>query len=160
MSSRFHDPSKRATAIADYYASGDTAVVVAARHDIPRATFAGWVNDSEDDGIELTGGAWVAQGGIQRWVPGAEPVAEPVAEVIAYDSLIACPTCHARAHETCRTESGHTTTPHGSRLIGRLCICGEPLAPRRRYCDPCRDETDRRNKRESSRRTRGAGMAA
>ena len=41
--SRHHDPAKREAAIADYYASNDTAVVVAARHGIPRATFAGWV---------------------------------------------------------------------------------------------------------------------
>jgi transposase-like protein len=65
--SRHHDPAKREAAIADYYASNDTAVVVAARHGIPRATFAGWVKGR--DGIALEGGRWVLDpvARVQRW---------------------------------------------------------------------------------------------
>jgi transposase-like protein len=67
--SRHHDPAKREAAIADYYASNDKAADVAARHGIPRATFAGWVG-KRSDGIALEGGRWVLDpvARVQRWV--------------------------------------------------------------------------------------------
>lgn len=70
--------------------------------------------------------------------------------------LIACPTCHARLDESCRTPSGHTTTEHGSRLAGRRCPCGMALAPRRRLCDLCRDEYLQEGKNAHGRRRRAA----
>lgn len=60
--------------------------------------------------------------------------------------LIACPTCHAKVTESCRSQTGHRTTPHGSRLVPRLCVCGSLLAPRRRYCNGCRDRIDAANR--------------
>lgn len=73
--------------------------------------------------------------------------------------LIACPACRAKVTETCRTSSGHTRTPHDCRLAPRLCICGAVLAGHRRYCDFCRDEVNRINKRDHLRRRRAQQRA-
>lgn len=60
--------------------------------------------------------------------------------------LIACPSCHARVTECCRTKSGHTTRDHSCRLVPRLCPCGTPLLPRKRYCVPCGVRIDKENR--------------
>lgn len=67
--SRYPDAIRDA-AIADYYASGDDAQDVAARHGIPRSTFGKWVNQShvpepEVDPFEYVGG-WINDRGIMR----------------------------------------------------------------------------------------------
>lgn len=74
------------------------------------------------------------------------PKPDKPAKALDVSQLIACPTCRAKVTESCRTRSGHTTKPHGSRLAPRLCPCGSLLAPRRRYCDPCRDRIDAENR--------------
>lgn len=92
---------------------------------------------------------WIQRGPIKVAVEVPDeppPVAAPEPEPRRIHDLIACPTCHARVDETCRTRSGHTTTPHSSRLAPRLCPCGSQLAARRRYCDPCRDRIDQANR--------------
>jgi hypothetical protein len=73
---------------------------------------------------------------------------------VSIHALIACPTCHARLDESCRTPSGHTTTAHGSRLASRRCPCGAALGYRRSLCDDCRDERLRASKRAYLRRRR------
>ncbi|MDB5716491.1 MAG: hypothetical protein JWO15_3888 [Sphingomonadales bacterium] len=108
------------------------------------------------DEYELTGGRWVPADGIMRWVE--TPVEAPTP--INLHALIACPTCRARVDQTCRTRSGHTTTPHQSRLAPRLCQCGALLDWRRRYCEPCAVEAVRVIKRESQRRIRAARKEA
>jgi len=104
-----------------------------------------------DDGLE--GGRWVLGAGrVLRW--------EFSAAVINTTLLLACPTCHAKVSETCRTRSAHTTTPHDSRLAPRLCQCGAAMRSRARYCDLCRVAANRRSKRESQRRIRAAQKEA
>ena len=90
----------------------------------------------------LTDGHWETVRGIQRWV----------GELV----VIACPTCHARADQMCRTASGHTTTPHGGRLIPRCCPCGAQVKGRRWLCDPCRSEATRQSNRLSRERRRAS----
>jgi len=50
----------RRAAVADYYASNDTAAEVAARHGIPRSTFGAWVNGRRDE-LAYVGG-WEVRG--------------------------------------------------------------------------------------------------
>lgn len=117
----------------------------------------------------LTGGAWIVVRGVSRWVAEQSPADvaaeadEPNLAIVGPPSvagLIACPTCHARVGQTCRTKTGHTTTPHFSRLVPRLCQCGALLASKSRYCPPCRDEVNRVNKRDYLRRRRAARRVA
>lgn len=115
-------------------------------------TFGGY---DPDDG--LTEGRWVRDGLTMRWVGVVPPEPDPEP---APGTFKACPTCHARVAQTCRTKSGHTTTPHLSRLAPRLCICGELLARRARYCQPCRDAALRESKLESQRRIRAHAKEA
>ena len=105
----------------------------------------------------LAWGEWRRVGLVLRWVPGAPP---PVTPAVNVTSLLACPTCHAKVGQTCRTCTGHATTMHGSRLTARLCRCGAVLAPRRRYCDPCRDAALQEAKNASARRRRAERRAA
>ena len=68
----------RAAAIADYYATGDTAKDVADRHGIARSTFSKWVNQSDDHetrvyeplayagSTEFDPSAWEVRGGVLR----------------------------------------------------------------------------------------------
>lgn len=60
----------RIAAINDYHTSGDTASAVAARHGIPRSTFAKWVRGDRAEKIALTGGRWVMdqRRRVQVWV--------------------------------------------------------------------------------------------
>ena len=95
----------------------------------------------------LEDGAWTKRGHIVVWVPDAPPPRK-----VDLSTLIACPTCHARVDQTCRTRSGHTTTAHANRLVRRKCGCGGELEGKRRYCDDCRDERNRVNKRAYYRR--------
>ena len=69
--------------------------------------------------------------------------------------LIACPTCHARVDQPCRSASGHTTT-HSNRLAPRLCPCGMTLKPRRTLCDWCATQSIKATKRAYARRKRAA----
>ena len=93
---------------------------------------------------------------VQVWVetPGAQRVEE-----VDLSELLACPTCHARVDQTCRTKSGHRTTPHGNRIVPRQCKCGRALAPRKRFCDECRAETRRSTKRAWDQRRKAAERA-
>lgn len=108
----------------------------------------------ETDDIALTDGRWVIdpRTRVMRWKPNPEE--PPAPEPTDLHRYIACPTCHARIDETCKTVSGHSTSPHGSRLAGRLCRCGNDLPRQRRMCDTCRDDRNRINKLESQRRLR------
>lgn len=64
MNARFHANARREAAVADYYASNDTAAEVAARHGIPRSTFHGWVGEKRDE-LAYSGG-WEVRGGVSR----------------------------------------------------------------------------------------------
>lgn len=108
------------------------------------------------DDTALEGGRWVLRGNIQVWVP-EDPFAWGLVRTERkLADLIACPSCHAKVTEPCRTSSGHTTTPHSCRLTGRLCECGATLTSQRRMCDPCRDDSLRVSKRDYLRRRRAA----
>lgn len=71
-------PATKAAAIADYRKSRESYADVAARHGISRATLHTWVNPTvrpkrggftwAEKDIVLTGGRWVNDRGIQRWV--------------------------------------------------------------------------------------------
>lgn len=103
----------------------------------------------------LTDGHWETVRGIQRWV--AEPGMEPRQTASTpFDQLTACPTCHARVDQMCRTATGHTTTPHGGRLIARCCPCGAQVKGKRWLCEPCRAEATRESNRLSRQRRRAA----
>lgn len=102
-------------------------------------------------------GQWAKKGLVRVWVPNDEPERDTRTWLA---DLIACPTCHAKVTETCRTRSGHTTTPHGSRLAPRLCLCGSLLAPQRRLCDPCRKSAIQASKNEHLRRIRAGNRYA
>lgn len=62
MSGPQHPDARREAAVADYYASNDTASEVAARHGIPRSTFHGWVGEKRDE-LAYRGG-WEVRGGV------------------------------------------------------------------------------------------------
>lgn len=97
----------------------------------------------------LTDGHWETVRGVQRWVAD-----DPMAPAVI-TGLIACPSCHARIDETCKTATGRVTTPHTVRLVPRLCPCGAGLpAPKRRMCDECSARSLQRSKNEHSRRRR------
>lgn len=96
---------------------------------------------------EALGGTWRNVGGVMRWSP--TPTPSEVADLRArlrpvprrhldVSDLIACPTCEAHADERCRSASGHPTANHKDRLISVRCPCGQPVAPRKQYCEPCR----------------------
>lgn len=103
--------------------------------------------------VALTGGSWQPSGAVMRWVAD-----DPYADAPELDMrlLVACPTCRAAVDQTCRTRSGHTTTPHGSRLAPRLCRCGAQLGWHRRMCDPCRDASLQASKNEWAERKRAS----
>lgn len=104
-------------------------------------------------GIGLSGGQWVPdRRGVMRWEQTEEVLPEPT----PIHELIACPTCHARVDETCKTATGRITTPHGSRLTPRLCGCGVVLAKQKRLCSPCAEESSRVSKRDYLRRKRAS----
>lgn len=75
MNTRHISQPIREAAVADYYASGDSAAVVAARHGIARSTFSAWV--TRDRGVGLSGGRWVPNSrGVQVWESFAPRPAE------------------------------------------------------------------------------------
>lgn len=99
--------------------------------------------------VALVGGSWKPVRGVLRWVPDAETVARDELEELRQRTrrgkkptsggdLVACPTCLARLSETCKTRGGNPTNPHRERLASRRCVCGDLLAPRKVYCEPCR----------------------
>lgn len=101
-----------------------------------------------DDEIALRGGRWRRVHGVMRWSP--DPTPSEVADLHArmkparrtnlnVSDLIACPTCGAHANERCRSASGNPRENHAARLISVRCPCGEPVAPRKQYCEPCRE---------------------
>lgn len=101
-------------------------------------------------------GQWVRRGMIRVFVPDPEPrrVRRPLPESIPRPEkvrdLIACPTCHAKAWQSCRTPSGNRLSrPHKDRLVGRLCPCGEKPKPNATYCEPCALAHDRTNHRNA-----------
>ena len=106
----------------------------------------------------LTGGVWtLGPNRVLVWVT--------VAEVLAADRydvgmLIACPTCHARVDQLCRTRTGRHRSPHLNRLVVKRCGCGERLGYNRKLCDGCRDGARRENARIGMRNTRARRRAA
>jgi hypothetical protein len=84
----------------------------------------------------LTNGQWVRRGLIWAWVEnphklGDRPSWNP-------HDLIACPTCHARMDERCKTRLGKSAQSHDSRLVARVCGCGGPIRAREPMCGFCR----------------------
>lgn len=102
--------------------------------------------------------AWALRGAVLVAQPVVR-VAQPRREINVHD-LIACPTCRARMDEGCRTKSGRRTTPHGSRLVAKVCICGGKIDYHRKLCDSCRDAALRESKRDYARRARAARRVA
>ena len=93
----------------------------------------------------LTVGHWEnTRGGVWRWVPDAPELHD----------LIACPRCLAKMTEPCRLPSGGPCVPHRSRLVGAVCQCGQPLAPKCRLCDSCRASARRASWRAYKERLR------
>ncbi|KAB2808339.1 hypothetical protein F9L07_22755 [Pimelobacter simplex] len=75
--------------------------------------------------------------------------------------LIACPTCHARVVERCKSATGTPRSPHVNRLVPRRCPCGESLDDRKQFCEWCRREARqetyaRRERRAPTRKRRRA----
>jgi hypothetical protein len=68
--------------------------------------------------------------------------------------LKACPTCHARLDERCRTKTGNPRHPHPSRLVAKVCGCGAPLGRYRKLCDDCHLRNRRESVKYASRRLR------
>ena len=112
-------------------------------------SLADYCRDRRSTDTALTGGTWQRQGLVMVWVPDV-----PQPRQVDLSTLIACPTCHARIDQSCRTRSGHTTAEHANRLVRRKCACGSELAGQRRYCDDCRDERNRLHKQAWRQRTR------
>jgi hypothetical protein len=103
------------------------------------------------------GGVWVVRkGGVRRFVPADQlpPAVQPPVKTYDLTKLIACPTCRATVTQTCKTRSGHTTTPHGSRLAPRLCACGLIPDPGHTLCRFCAAESLQRSKNEHGARRR------
>ncbi len=107
--------------------------------------------------LALIDGEWTGSL-VRRWTPGSELPPTP-AELATlrplrrkqggnYSRLLACPTCHARLTETCRTTGGNPTADHAERLVSRRCPCGAPVAAKKRYCEPCRLAARRRTYRD------------
>lgn len=92
----------------------------------------------------LTGGHWAPNSrGVQVWVrDDPAPVYIEPQRPVALDQMIACPTCHAKVTQTCRTKTGNRTHDHGSRIVPRMCPCGEPIDGRASYCAECRHAND------------------
>jgi len=88
--------------------------------------------DYEDrEPIGLTDGAWRFDPfrRVQIWVPA--PKAEAEVEEIA------CPTCNALPHQSCRTATGRSRHAHNQRVIPKRCRCGNELGVRKQVCDEC-----------------------
>lgn len=70
--------------------------------------------------------------------------------------MTACPTCHCKAGERCRTASGNPARrAHSTRLVARFCACGEVLPWHRKFwCDPCYLASLRKAQREYAARRR------
>lgn len=84
--------------------------------------------------------AWRHQGLVLvKYEPEPAPDPEPPAPIRVHD-LIACPTCHARVDERCRSATGTPRVPHVNRLAPQLCPCGELLAWKKQLCEECRRE--------------------
>ncbi len=98
----------------------------------------------------LTGGSWVNDRGVRRWVPNPPPLAPA--------PVVACPTCGALKHETCRNTSGKVRTPHTGRDGVPMCRCGASKEPRKTYCEDCRVLSQRQT--WAKQRWRKAGMSA
>lgn len=92
----------------------------------------------------LAGGEWVRRGMIWHWesTPEAEPEPELVEDRTRNyrpHDLIACPACLARMDEPCRG----SRQSHTSRLVRRVCSCGEAVRPQEPMCGFCRAEMAR-----------------
>jgi hypothetical protein len=74
--------------------------------------------------------------------------------------LIACPTCHARMDELCRTSGGYTRRPHTNRLVRKVCPCGATLGYHKGLCEPCLRRNLRYRKRIQQRRRLARRRAA
>jgi hypothetical protein len=83
--------------------------------------------------IALTGGRWVidTKRRVQVWRPYAPGLKDPES-----GEPIACP-CGTTVTRTCRTKGGHRAKDHAERWLPRACVCGQPLAWKRRKCRDC-----------------------
>lgn len=106
----------------------------------------------------LTNGRWMPDGMIRRWAPAPEPPTEPPRHPSVDEE--ACPTCGAKAGETCRTRHGHRTRNHAARTTPRLCRCGAELGWKRWLCDQCRYLNSRDQRRSYKHRQSTKGKAA
>lgn len=95
-------------------------------------------------------GRWVPVRGVLVWRT-FEPDRSRIDELIR--DTIACPTCLARPYQRCRNPGGSTRIPHGTRLIGVRCLCGEPVEPNCLSCEFCRVQRRRETWREGRRRS-------
>lgn len=99
---------------------------------------------------------WVPRKGILVAVPIAAPRSERTETDVerAIGDLIACPTCHAKVSELCKTRTGRHRQEHASRLVPRRCHCGGAVGPGKKMCDLCRAEARRENGRIGMQNTR------
>jgi hypothetical protein len=86
----------------------------------------------------LTNGEWVLRGAIRVWVEN--PRVQMTADFRPHD-FIACPTCHARMDERCT--GNKRNRDHSSRLVKRVCPCGNSLRANEPMCGICRAEMSR-----------------
>lgn len=109
---------------------------------------------AEVEPLGLDGGQWVTVRGIRRWQAVA-PAPEPKPKPKLVD-LIACPTCHARVGDRCLSRTGlPARRSHSTRLVPRLCECGEVMPGHRKFwCDKCYRNSLREAQREYAARRR------
>lgn len=101
----------------------------------------------------LEDGVWRNVGGVMRWVttPAPSEVSDLRARMrpaprrpLDVHQYVACGTCGARADERCRSAAGNAVANHDARIISVRCPCGDPVAPRKLYCEPCRVKARKR----------------
>jgi hypothetical protein len=93
---------------------------------------------------------WRRRGLVQVAAPATEP---PPSLARTIHDLIACPTCHARVDERCKSATGTPRSPHVNRLVPRRCPCGASLEDRKQMCEQCRREARRETYADRERRT-------
>lgn len=88
----------------------------------------------------LDNGQWVRRGLVWHWQPSSTPPTKLDAATYRPHDLIACPACHARMDEPCKTKK---RTNHATRLVKRVCSCGDPVRQNEPMCPTCRAEIAR-----------------
>lgn len=105
------------------------------------------MTDISPDVLDEEDGQWVQCGATKVWqvrprpaVSNGVPHIPAPAQSLDVSKLIACPTCHAKVTERCKSAGGIGRSPHVNRLAPRLCPCGELLGGRKQLCEWCRRE--------------------